>query len=201
MSHQHEFSKRPTSLIEVQVAVAEQELLVEESELPESFLLASNNADATSILDDVSQESKLCSCSQQRARRFCGSNTQSLRACPRCTLVSPRWPSFFDVGQTGADIKGCHTGPRVSTPRKFLRLSFSRAAAVVWSRARAALPPAAGLLLRSSCGGRGGPNPSCQEGWEGGGCYWWAGCTYETARSRFFPGVQFLRQSTLDAGE
>jgi len=52
-----------SSLIEVQVAVAEQELLVEESELPESFLLASNNADATSILDDVSQESKLCSCS------------------------------------------------------------------------------------------------------------------------------------------
>ena len=52
MSHQHELSKRPTSLIEVQVAVAEQELLVEESELPESFLLASNNADATSILDD-----------------------------------------------------------------------------------------------------------------------------------------------------
>jgi len=52
-----------TSLIEVQVAVAEQELLVEESELPESFLLASNNADATSILDDVSQESKPCSCS------------------------------------------------------------------------------------------------------------------------------------------
>ena len=63
MSHQHELSKRPTSLIEVQVAVAEQELLVEESELPESFLLASNNADATSILDDVSQESKPCSCS------------------------------------------------------------------------------------------------------------------------------------------
>jgi len=52
-----------SSLIEVQVAVAEQELLVEESELPESFLLASNNADATSILDDVSQESKPCSCS------------------------------------------------------------------------------------------------------------------------------------------
>jgi len=39
----------PTSLMEeLQVAVAEQEL--EESALPESFLLASNKADATSIL-------------------------------------------------------------------------------------------------------------------------------------------------------
>jgi len=40
-----------TSLIdELHVAVAEQELLVEESALPESFLLASSKAEATSIL-------------------------------------------------------------------------------------------------------------------------------------------------------
>ena len=41
----------PTSLIdELHVAVAEQELLVEESALPESFLLASSKAEDTSIL-------------------------------------------------------------------------------------------------------------------------------------------------------
>ena len=43
--------ENPTSLIdELQVAVAEQVLAVEESALPESFLLASSKAEATSIL-------------------------------------------------------------------------------------------------------------------------------------------------------
>ena len=43
--------ENPTSLIdELQVAVAEQVLPVEESALPESFLLASSKAEATSIL-------------------------------------------------------------------------------------------------------------------------------------------------------
>ena len=56
---------KPTSLIdELQVAVAEQELLVEESALPEIFLLASSKAEATSILPKVWLKSKpgaLCS--------------------------------------------------------------------------------------------------------------------------------------------
>ena len=43
---------QPTSLIE-ELQVAEQELLVDESALPESFLLASNRAEATSILAKV----------------------------------------------------------------------------------------------------------------------------------------------------
>jgi len=67
-----------TSLIE-ELQVAEQELLVDESALPESFLLASNRAEATSILAKVLLKSNPVALFLSRRS---AATTHSIHACP-----------------------------------------------------------------------------------------------------------------------
>lgn len=69
---------QPTSLIE-ELQVAEQELLVDESALPESFLLASNRAEATSILAKVLLKSNPVALFLSRRS---AATTHSIHACP-----------------------------------------------------------------------------------------------------------------------
>jgi len=67
-----------SSLIE-ELQVAEQELLVDESALPESFLLASNRAEATSILAKVLLKSNPVALFLSRRS---AATTHSIHACP-----------------------------------------------------------------------------------------------------------------------
>jgi len=131
-----------TSLIEeLQVAVAEQELLVEESALPESFLLASNKAEATSILFKLKLKSNPLSLSLSVPRPA----THSLRACPRPST------SFSHLSKALLRLrcdKLCgYKG--LSHTFKFLLLFLGASQSL---EPAAALPPAR-LLLRSSCWG------------------------------------------------
>jgi len=137
-----------SSLIEeLQVAVAEQELLVEESALPESFLLASSKAEATSILVKLLLKSNPLSLSVPKLA------THSLRACPRPATSFSQLSSHFcvlDVTKC-VDIKGCHT------PASFSSSSLEPAR--VWSR------PGRRPCLQHVCYcvAAGGSSPSCSE--------------------------------------
>jgi len=137
-----------TSLMEeLQVAVAEQELLVEESALPESFLLASSKAEATSILVKLLLKSNPLSLSVPKLA------THSLRACPRPATSFSQLSSHFcvlDVTKC-VDIKGCHT------PASFSSSSLEPAR--VWSR------PGRRPCLQHVCYcvAAGGSSPSCSE--------------------------------------
>ena len=120
--------------------MAEQELLVEESALPESFLLASNKAEATSILVKLKLKSNLS------LSLFLGLPRTHFVPVLALAPAFPTSPKHFYVSDVTncVDIKGCHT-PQSFSSSSFLGASQSLEPA-------AALPPAR-LLLRSSCWG------------------------------------------------
>ena len=153
---------KPTSLIdELQVAVAEQEVLVEESALPEIFLLASSKAEATSILPKAWLKSNPALSVPSNPGLPLSRTHYVPVLVLLCSSFSQLSFSFCAPDETECvDIKGCHT------PESFSDSPPWSHQARVWSRA--GRRPC--LQHVCYCVAAGGSSPSCSEVRLGGGC-------------------------------